>query len=241
MRGIRWIPAAAMVAAVSVVLLAGCSGDEVARAGSPTAPAYLQVTPGRDDPSPSPAPSPASSAEAAPSPEPASAAPSGPVEVESPLQIQPVQGTPGEPYDPRQVYDAVVLELNKLLVNPDPDQLELTVSRECDCYQEWQERFAELASLGQRYERVVPPSLLYFEVIVQRPEMFEIDIVDAADQPNRLLDARTFEVLEVPAPAPPFAKRLLLQQTDGVWRIRQLANLVGPDGENLGLGRIPQS
>ncbi len=240
MRGIRRSSGAAVVAVVAV-LLAGCTGDGSARAGSPTAPAYLEVTPGPDATSSSPSPAPSSSPAASPSPAPATAAPSEPVEVASPPQIQPVQGTPGELYDPRQVYDAVVVELNKLLVNPDPDQLELTVSRECDCYREWYDRFAELASLGQRYERAVPPSLLYFEVIVQRPDMFEIDIVDAADQPNPLLDARTLEAIEIPAPAPPFAKRVVLQQTNGVWRIRQLANLVDADGENLGLGRVPRS
>ncbi len=232
MRGIGRISAAA--AAVFAVLLAGCTGDESAQAGSPTAPAYLQVTPGTGATSPSLEPSPSSPPTTPPSPEPSPAAPSEPVEGASPPQIQPVQGTPGEPYDPRQVYDAVVVELNKLLVNPDPDQLELTVSRECDCYQNWYDFFANLRTAGERYAEGDIPNLPFFQVKEQTTSSFVAYIVEQSDG-SAVIDARTLEPIRDPGTREPEAKELTLVLDDGVWRIRQLRYLVDEEGQNLGL------
>jgi len=158
----------------------------------------------------------------------------------TPLQIQPVQGTPGEPYDPRQIYDAVVVELNKLLVNPDPDKLELTVSRDCDCYTVYRDYFDGLVQRGEVWERPAVPELLFFEVVSRSDDGFSADIVDAP-VPNRLLRPTDPNFVEEPPLDPPLAKRVTLKLEEGHWRLSELQMLVDVEGNNLGVGRISGS
>jgi len=144
-----------------------------------------------------------------------------------------VQGTPGEPYDPRQVYDAVVVELNKLLVAPDPDQLELTVSRDCDCFQGWYDFFQRLSAEGERFAERGSPEILHFEVVEQSSAGFAAYLVEQSDG-SPVLDASTLAIIRDPGPAEPEAKELTLRLDGGSWRIVQLRYLVDADGNNLG-------
>jgi len=143
-----------------------------------------------------------------------------------------VQGTSGEPYDPRQVYDAVVVELNKLLVNPDPEQLELTVSRDCDCFRGWYDFFEGLRRSGERYSEQGVPEVTYFRVVQQEPGQFRIYLADRTDA-GPIVDSSGRPLRDPPLSAVE-AKELTLAVQDGSWKISQLRYLVDEHGDNLG-------